>query len=209
VFIVNTQLVAETERPKSLADMTDPRWRGRFGMAKPLFGSAATHAACLFAAWGDDKTKAFYRQLKANDVKILSGNKQVALAVGGGQMDFGITDTDDALAELEKGMPVAIVYPDQGPGGWGTLFIPNTAAIVRGCRNRQNARRMVDYLLSPEVETKLAEGASAQIPLNPEVKAKIRLETPAGIKTMQVDFSAAAEKWDEAARFLRDEFTGG
>jgi len=209
VLIVNTKLLPESERPKSITDLADPRWKGRCGMAKPLFGTTATHAACLFATWGNEKAKAFFKQLKANEVQILSGNKQVALAVGGGQLAFGITDTDDAVIELEKGLPVAIVYPDQGPDGLGTLFIPNTLAIIRGCPNRQNARRLVDYLLSPAVEAKLAQGTSAQIPLNPQIVVKVRLETPKTVKPMQVDFSAAAEKWDAAALFLREEFTGG
>jgi hypothetical protein len=33
--------------------------------------------------------------------------------------------------------------------------------------------------------------------------------TPRAIRAMQVDFDAAAEKWDTAAAFLRDELAGG
>ena len=139
-------------------------------MAKPLFGTTATHAACLFAAWGDRKAKEFFEKLKRNEVQILSGNKQVAMTVAGGRADFGLTDTDDALIEVEKGMPVVIVYPDQDAGGLGTLFIPNTLAIIHGGPNPAAARRLVDYLLSPEVESTLAAGPSAQIPLNPNVQ---------------------------------------
>ena len=126
-----------------------------------------------------------------------------------GQLAFGLTDTDDALIEVEKGMPVAIVYPDQGADGLGTLLIPNTLAIVRGCPHPAAARRLVDYLLSPAVEARLAAGESAQIPLNPKVPPPARLKMPRPFKTMQVDFTAAAEKWDATAQFLRDEFTGG
>jgi len=57
------------------------------------------------------------------------------------------------------------------------------------------------------IETKLAAGRSAQIPLNPAVKPDSRVETPRSVKAMQADFAAAAEKWDAAAEFLRDEFT--
>lgn len=209
VLIVNTELVPEADRPRSIRDLTAPKWRGRAAIAKPLFGTTATHAACLFTLWGDARAKEFFRQLKANDVKILSGNKQVALSVAAGRMAFGLTDTDDAVIELEKGMPVAIVYPDQGDDQPGTLFIPNTLAIIKGGPNGPAARRLVDYLLSPEVEAKLAAGRSAQIPLNPNVQAEVRVETPRTVKAMQVDFEAAAEKWPTAAEFLRDEFTGG
>jgi iron(III) transport system substrate-binding protein len=209
VLVVNTDLVGQEARPTSILDLTSPKWRGKAGIAKPLFGTTATHAACLFAYWGDEKAKEFFLAMKANEVKILSGNKQVALSVAAGRLAFGLTDTDDAIIELEKGLPVAIVYPDQDDGGLGTLFIPNTLAIIKGGPNPTAARRLVDYLLSPEVEAKLAAGRSAQIPLNPEVKAEVRVETPQTVKAMQVDFQAAATCWDAARRFVRDEFTGG
>jgi iron(III) transport system substrate-binding protein len=209
VILVNTKLVPESERPKSIFDLADPKWKGRTGIAKPLFGTTATHAACLFAALGEEKAKEYFRKLKANDVQILSGNKRVAVAVAAGQLAFGLTDTDDAIIEVEKGMPGAIVYPDREEGELGTLFIPNTVAVIRGCPNEKDARRLVDYLLSPAVERKLAEGPSAQVPLNPDVEAKVRVETPRTVKAMPVDFAAAADCWDAAAKFLRDEFTGG
>ncbi len=49
----------------------------------------------------------------------------------------------------------------------------------------------------------------AQIPLNPQVHAKVRVETPHTIQAMKVDFQKAADKWETAAKFLRDEFATG
>jgi iron(III) transport system substrate-binding protein len=207
VILVNTKLVPEAKRPRSILDLADPKWRGRIGIAKPLYGTTATQAACLFAAWGDDRAKDYFRRLKANQVQILSGNKQVAMSVGGGRLAFGLTDTDDSLEEIQQASPVTIIYPDQADGGLGTLFIPNTLAIVAGCPHPEAARRLVDYLLSPEVEAKLAAGPSAQIPLNPAVKVKLRVQSPGSVRPMRADFSAAADHWPTAAKFLRDEFT--
>jgi iron(III) transport system substrate-binding protein len=208
VLVVNSDLVSPSGRPTSILDMADPKWRGKVGLAKPLFGTTATHAACLFAAWGDDRARDFFMQLKPN-VQIVEGNKQVALGVASGQLAFGLTDTDDAVEELEKGMPLAIVYPDQQPDGLGTLFIPNTLAIIKGGPHPDAARSLADYLLSADVEARLAASPSAQIPLHPQIKMPLRVETPATIRAMQVDFAAAGQKWDEVARFLRDEFSGG
>ncbi len=205
VLIVNTDLVPPEDRPDSILDLTDPKWRGKVAIAKPLFGTTATHAACLFAAWGDDRAKQFFRDVNRN-AKVLSGNKQVALAVSRGDLAFGLTDTDDAIIELDQRHPVAIVFPDQEPGGLGALVIPNTLAIIQGAPNTEHARRLVDYLLRPEVESRLAEGRSAQFPLNAKVETRSRAEPPEPIRQMQVDFSAAADKWDAAAEFLRDEF---
>jgi len=85
VLIVNTSLTTEADRPNSIYDLADSKWRGKAAIAKPLFGTTATHAACLFAALGPAKAKDYFRSLKKNNVQVLSGNKQVALAVASGR----------------------------------------------------------------------------------------------------------------------------
>lgn len=206
VLLVNTKLVAESERPTSIYDLADEKWRGKIALAKPLFGTTASHAACLFAHLGEERAKDFFHRLKANDVQILSGNKQVALSVASGQVAFGLTDTDDAIIEVERGQSVAIVYPDRNPDQIGTLFIPNTLCIIKGCPHPENARKLVDYLLTPAVEIRLAKAESAQIPLNTKVDVELRVETPRTVKAMPVDFAAAVKHWDAAAAFIRTEF---
>lgn len=206
VLIVNTNRVPEARRPDSLRDLTDVQWADRVGIAKPLFGTTATHAACLFAAWGEEEAQQFFQQVKSN-ARIMSGNKQVARAVAGGSLDWGITDTDDAIIELEAGRPVAIIYPDQADDQLGTLFIPNTLALVKGAEHSKAADQLVDYLLSAEVEARLAMGPSAQIPLNKNSTEKPRVETPQTVRAMPVDWPAAAEAWDNAREFLVKEFT--
>ncbi len=206
VLIVNTNLVPEARRPDSIEDLTDVQWSDRVGIAKPLYGTTATHAACLFSEWGEERAAEFFKSLKRN-TRIMSGNKQVARAVAAGNLFFGLTDTDDAIIELEAGRPVTIVYPDQGEKGLGTLFIPNTLALVAGTQNQQAANQLVDFLLSAKSEDRLAMGPSAQIPLNANSKEKPRVETPQTVKAMEVDFAKAAAAWDTAREFLVQEFT--
>jgi iron(III) transport system substrate-binding protein len=212
VLLVNTKLVSEAERPKSLLELTDPKWRGRVAMAKPQFGTTATQAACLFEALGPDAAKGFYRGLKANGIQVVPGNKQAAEGVGEGRFAVGLTDTDDALEEVQAGRPVAIVFPnaagDPAHPKLGTLFIPNTLAVVKGGPHPEAARRLVDFLLSADVEKRLAEGGGYQIPLNPEVKANLppALAPARTAKPMDVDFARAADRWEEAQAFLAEVF---
>jgi iron(III) transport system substrate-binding protein len=206
VLIINNNLLSEARRPESIEELTDPQWRDQCGVAKPLFGTSATHAACLFAAWGEERAKEFYVGVKKN-CRIMSGNKGVAQAVAQGRLMFGLTDTDDAMIELESGRPVTIVYPDQGEGQVGTLFIPNTLALINGSPNPEAGAALADYLLSPEVEGRLVDGPSAQIPLNGKSTAKPRVETPSTVRAMDIDFYQAAEQWAVAAEFLKNEFT--
>jgi iron(III) transport system substrate-binding protein len=206
VLIVNENLVPEAERPTSINDLVNPKWKGQVGIAKPIAGTTASHVACLFASMGPEPAKEFLRKLKANEVKIYSGNKQLALGATRGEIAFGLTDTDDAIIEIERGQPVAIVYPDREPNEIGTLFIPNSISIIKGGPNPDAAKTLIDYLLTPEVEAKLAQCPSAQIPLNPQVEIKPRVETPQTVKAMEIDFAQAAAQWDAVAKFMDHEF---
>jgi iron(III) transport system substrate-binding protein len=211
VLVINTRLVNEEDRPHSLLDLTDPRWKGKVAMSKPTAGTSATQAACLFEVLGPDRAKTWYRDLRANGVQIAPGNRDVAAWVGEGRALVGITDTDDTLEEIRAGSPVAMLFPDADrprTEKMGTLFIPNTVAIMRGGPNPEGARKLVDYLLSAEVEKRLAEGGSHQIPLNPEVKAELpkEMEGAKSAKGMDVNFGKAAELWNEVQTFLSDEF---
>jgi len=212
VLIVNTNLVPEADRPKSLLDLTDPKWKGKVAMAKPQFGTTATHAACLFEVLGPDAARAYYRALQANDVQIFPGNKQSARGVADGQFAVGMTDTDDAVIELNAGMPVAIVFPDAtghpAHPRMGTLYIPNTLALVKGAPNPAGGKKLIDYLLRPETEVKLAQGGGYQFPVHPQVKLSPHpaLKTRHEVKRMEADFEKAADLWDESQTFLREVF---
>jgi iron(III) transport system substrate-binding protein len=178
---------------------------GAYRSGETLFGSTATHAACLFAVWETIERKPF----SAVEESDSSAWRHKQVAVGWAAVGSRSIDRHRRRAgQVRGGQPVEIVYPDQQPDGIGTLFIPNTLAIIKGCPHPAAARRLVEYLLSPEVEARLAVGPSGQIPLNPQVNVKPKVETPETIRAMKVDFAAAADKWDAAAQFLRDEFTG-
>ena len=206
VLLVNTDIVKSGEEPDSVYSLADPKWKGKTGIAKPLLGTTATHASCLFVKLGEEKARAFFQSLKDNDVQIQSGNKSAALNVSAGRLAFGLTDTDDAIIEVEDGQPVKIVYPDSGVDRLGVLFIPNTLSLVRNAPNPEAGKKLIEYLLSPEVEAALARATSAQIPLNPAVKAKVRVKTPAEVNAMQVDFTQAAKEFNTTATYMEEFF---
>jgi len=222
ILLINTTVLPNKEDwPTSILDCTNPKWRGKFAMARPQFGTTATQAAYLFQALGSDKAKDFYKKVKDNEVILVPGNKQVAMAVGKGQAYFGLTDTDDGFAEIDDGNPVAVVFPDPLQTNYlpgiqndketiATLFIPNTLALIKGCPNPERGKKLIDYLLKPEVESKLAKSASRQIPLNPAVKAPgINVTIPNwDIYGSIVDFEKIADRWDESQLFLAKEFVG-
>ena len=99
--------------------------------------------------------------------------------VGTGKIAFGIVDTDDAIEEVEHGQPVVIVYPDQQPGGMGTLFFPNTLSVMKDCHDpgRRTATRGLP-LFRRTVEAQLAAGPEcSEFHLIRMCTEKVRLET--------------------------------
>lgn len=206
ILLVNTDLVKPEAEPRSIYDLIAPQWKGRVGLAKPLFGTTASHAACLFGELGEAKAAEFFAALKANGIRTESGNKAVALAVSAGRLAFGLTDTDDAIIEVEAKKPVKIVYPDAAPDQMGVLFLPNTVSLLKGAPHPEAGQKLIDYLLSPAVEIALAKAEGAQIPLNPAVTAPTRVKTPREVKAMPVDFDRAASLFQTASDYLEQNF---
>lgn len=206
VLLVNTSKVSEEKRPASILDLVHPEWENQVAIANPVFGTTATHAACLFSIWGPEPARVFFRQLLTN-ARVMSGNKRVAEAVGSGEVAFGLTDTDDAIAEVERGSPVVVVFPDQRAGEPGALLIPNTIAIMKGAPHPERAKAFVDFVLSNEVEEGLAKSASAQIPLHEKGSQRSRVLPASVPRWMHVDWPGVADAWEGAAEFLNEELS--
>lgn len=201
VILYNTNLVNTDEKPLSIFDLAKPKWRGQVAMANPLFGTTSIHMAALFIILGDEKAKKFLNDLKANGVKIVSSNGEVKRLVARGEVKMGITDTDDANVAIKEGSPVKVVFPDQT--SIGTLIMPNMVCLIKNSPNQENGKKLIDYLLSKEVEKSLAWAACAQMPLRYDVRTPADVLTIDAIKGMDVDYHDVAKKLEEVGEFLK------
>ncbi len=203
-FIVNTELVQPEDYPRSMWDLVDGRWKGKVGMARPLTGTTLTHMTALFSVLGESEARRYLDRILETGVRLTSGNATLMRQVREGALAWGWTDTDDYYVAKEGGYPVDVVFPDAD--GIGTLVIPNTVAILADAPHPEAARRLVDYILSPEVERRLAESRSAQIPLHASLQG---IEHPLPLdrlKPMEVDFQRVGREIDERTNLLRELF---
>jgi len=205
VFIVNTEL-ADPAEIHGMADLLDPRWKGQVTMARPRTGTTLTHAAALYVTMGEDGARDFLSSLKEAGVNFVQSNGQVMRHVREGRYAWGLTDTDDFNVALEEGYPVAVVYPDQGADEAGALVIPNTVCILKAAPHPENAQRFVDYVLSREVEERLAFARSAQIPVRDDVPRPEHVRGAADFKVLEVDFAAVGRELRERQRELEEMF---
>jgi iron(III) transport system substrate-binding protein len=202
VIVYNTDLVNEADAPKSIFDLADPKWKGQVAIADPRFGSTSFHVAALYAELGDEKADDFFRRLKANEVKIVSGNSVVRDLAARGEVKVGVTDTDDVNVALEKKLPVAMIFPDRD--GIGVPIMPNMVSLVAGSPNAEAGKKLIDYLLSAETEAALARSEAVQIPLRSGVEAPKNIPPLSSFKPMTLDYGKAADRVEEVTRRLQD-----
>lgn len=189
VFVVHTSV---ENPPRSISAYTDPAWRARGVIANPLFGTTTTEVAALASLWGTDSLITFLNQLRANGTAMSTSNGESADLVTQGAYAFSLVDIDDAVSRERQGRPVTIVYPDQGPGGLGTLILPNAVLLVRGGPNPENGKQLIDYLLSKETERKLAASDAAQIPLHAGIEVPQAVRPIDSTRAMPVDYAEVA-----------------
>lgn len=201
VIVYNTDMVGPEEAPNSIFDLTAPKWKGRIAIADPRFGSTAFHAAALYAELGDEAADEFFRKLKANDVKIVPSNSVVRDLVVKGECKMGLTDTDDVNVALEDNQPVAMVLPDRE--GVGAPLMPNMVSLIAGAPRADAGKKLIDYLLSVEVEHELAKSEAVQIPLHSGVEGPKNIPPINSFKPMTLDYGKAADRVEDVTRRLQ------
>lgn len=195
VIAYNTKMVKPEEAPQSVFDLADPRWKGQVAIADPRFGSTSFHVAALYAVAGDQKMDEFFRRLKANGVRVVDGNSVVRDLVARGEVKVGLTDTDDVNVAIENGQPVGMVLPDQT--GLGVAVMPNMVSLIAGAPHADEGRRLIDYLLSADVERQLAQSEAVQIPLHAGVPGPKNIPAIDTFKPMTLDYTKAAARVED------------
>ena len=200
VLLVNKSKVPPGEMPRSIRDLAAPRWRGQTAIANPLFGTTTMHVAALVVAWGEEDARRFMSDVKSNGVRIASSNGEVKRLVVGGEVAFGLLDTDDANEALKEGPAVEIVYPDQD--GLGALVMPTSVVLIRNGPHRDDGTKLIDFLLSAETERRMAESA-AHMPLRAGVPTPASVRRVVNIRAMPVDYARMASEMERIQPWLR------
>lgn len=188
VFLINTDKLSPDRYPHAINDMLDSRYPAEtIGIAYPMFGTTATHAAALYTLFGREKARAFFTNLSQRQIRVTDGNSVVRDLVANGQLAFGLTDTDDACGAVEKGAHVVIMVPDQKSDEMGTLVIPNTVALIAGAPHPDEAKIFIDYLLDHKTEDALVSSGWIQIPSREDLSQTACLNLT-GIKIMNISY---------------------
>ena len=206
LLIINTDQVEHDDYPESILDLLDPPIDAeRIGIAWPMFGTTATHAAALYAHLGPTQGRAFFEMLKMTGIRAVDGNSVVRDMVASGQLAMGFTDTDDACVAIGNGDPVDVVFLDQGDDQMGTLIIPGTVALILDGPNPDAGKELVDYLVSEKVEAMLVESGWSHVPFR-EVDVEPECYADVQVRGMEVNLEHVYEQMELSQHDLSEIF---
>ena len=160
VIIVNTNLVLPEDYPHYLHDLWNKKYKGKVAISSPYIGTAATHFAALYHEDGEIGLKKLLSVMKQAETSYVAGNSVVKDVVGAGKYPIGLVDTDDAIAGINAGLPLKMIYYNQKDRGCFSIF--GTVAMLKSAPNQNEAIQFLQYLLTKETEQKLIDIGAVQ-----------------------------------------------
>jgi iron(III) transport system substrate-binding protein len=94
-----------------------------------------------------------------------------------------------------------MVLPDRD--GMGAPLMPNMVSLIAGAPRAEAGKKLIDYLLSPEVERELAKSEAVQIPLRGGVEGPKNIPPIDSFKPMTLDYGKAADRVEDVTKRLQ------
>lgn len=156
VLVYNPEEVREADLPDSVRDLTGPAFKGRVGVA-PSNASFQDFVTAMRQIDGDADAAAWLRGMAANDARVYANNVSIVDAVGRGEIPMGLVN-HYYIFQKRRENPDLDVEIHRFPGGdIGSLFLVSTASIPASTDRPEDAARLVEFLLTPEVQEVFAK----------------------------------------------------
>ena len=180
VIYVRTDTVKPEDYPKSWADATNAKYKGKLAMTDPSFTALQLMVVSTLShkiGWD------YYKKLRANDIMIVQSNQQVLDTIKRGERPIALGALDSyAAAARKQGHKIKSLYPSDG-----TFIIPSPTAIIKGAPHPNAAKAFANFMLS--------KPAQELFPKNGGYAARTDVDPPADspklgdVKAMPVDYA--------------------
>ncbi|WP_338898098.1 iron ABC transporter substrate-binding protein [Streptomyces sp. TG1A-60] len=159
VIAYNPDEVAADEVPDSVHDVVEPEWKDKVGFA-PTNASFQAFVTGMRVLEGDDATRKWLEDLKANGAKTYANNLATLDAVEAGEVSLGLVNHYywyERVAEKGEDEVDARLHflPGKDPGA--LINVAGAGVLADNGEQSATARKAVDYLLSEEAQTYFAD----------------------------------------------------
>jgi len=160
----NINLVEEADAPKTWNDLLDPKWQGQIIMTDPA--QASTTKYWMAAMMQSEKYgPAFFQKLRDNGVELESGTTATHNRVADASYLVGICLDYVSANLIAEGSPMAFHYTTED-----VITMTSPIAIIKGCANLDNAKLLMDFILSKEGQEVLVENNLVSVRDDVEMK---------------------------------------
>lgn len=158
VIAYDPDQVSADDVPDSVLDVVKPQWKGKVGFA-PTNASFQAFVTGMRVLKGDDATRKWLTDLKANGAKTYAHNLATLDAVEAGEVSLGLVNHYywyERVAEKGEAKVGSRLHflPGQDPGA---LINVAGAGVLKDGGQSTAAQKAVDYLLSKEAQTYFAD----------------------------------------------------
>lgn len=179
VIFYNPTLIAESDLPASLLDLSDPVWKGKFAYAPS--GAFVSTVSFLVSSIGEEQTLKWLEGIRRNGIN-LQKNGAIRDAVEAGQVAFGLSNHYYwyLLAESRGGADKLVSRVHyMGNGDAGALLLASGAAVLKSSKNQAEGQRFLAWLADPQGGQQVVATRTPQYPVG------IGVESPAGLKPIE------------------------
>ena len=202
VVAYSTERVEKSELPKSVSEVTDPKWSGRVGIAPPNASFQAFVSAMRIDV-GDEVTREWLEALEANDVQLYENNIMAVEAIANGEIDIALVN-HYYLYELEREQgPLPVENHFLRTGDPGTLVNAAGIGILASGDSPDAAQRFAEYVLSKKGQTYFAE-ETAEYPLAAGVKPGEELRPLKDVHGPFIDLGQLGEKLPSTLEMIEE-----
>jgi iron(III) transport system substrate-binding protein len=162
-FIVNEEKLKQKniKVPRCWFNLLRPEYKGLVAAPNPATsGTGYTMIATLVSMMGEEQAFSYMVRIRPAVREYVKSGSQLAPKVAKGEAPIAIGFIHDGARERQIGAPVTVVSPCEGTG-----YETGSVSIVRG-GNAKEARRFVDWVLTPEVQSYAAQASQLQVPSN-------------------------------------------
>jgi iron(III) transport system substrate-binding protein len=192
VVAFSTERVKPEDLPKSVFEVTDPKWKGRVGIAPPNASFQAFVSAMRIDV-GDDRTREWLEALDANDPQLYENNIMAVEAIAAGEIDIALVN-HYYLYELEREQgPLPVENHFLRTGDPGSLVNAAGIGVLASNDSPDEAQEFASYLLSKRGQEYFAE-ITAEYPLAAGVKPGEELRPLKQVHGPFIDLGQLGEK---------------
>ena len=187
VLVYNKTKVTEDQLPKSMLDLANPEWKGRWA-ASPTGADFQAIVSALLELKGESATADWLKAMKDNS-KAYKGNSTAMKAVNAGEVDAALIYHyyyygDQAKTGENSNNVTPYYFKNEDPGAFLSV---SGGGVLKSSKNAAGAQAFLKFITGKKGQEVLKNGTSFEYAIGSDVPANDKLVPIKDLQAPKVD----------------------